>query len=171
MNHQDPLDDRNGSLVINADNVGGSIDPNVATFEDSATATAISLKRPVTVFSGMDVSNGLDVDLLTVTQINTQLFNSTGLQVAGNGSVFGTFQAGDVNSPGVITAARLTATGDLPSSYSSAWGLFWFGSQCWLRELCVEFRKCEQNGPAGYDIRGRSFRVCLPSLGPWEQQI
>ena len=42
MNHQDPLDSRNGALMINGSGVGGSIDPNVATFEDSSASTAIS---------------------------------------------------------------------------------------------------------------------------------
>ena len=39
MNPTDPEDSRNGSLVVNGDNVGGgsSIDPNVATFNDDTT--------------------------------------------------------------------------------------------------------------------------------------
>ena len=47
MNPTDAEDSRNGSLVVNGDGVGGgsSIDPNVATFEDNMTTTAISLKK------------------------------------------------------------------------------------------------------------------------------
>ena len=47
MNPNDSEDSRNGSLVVNGDGVGGgsSIDPNVATFEDNMTTTAISLKK------------------------------------------------------------------------------------------------------------------------------
>mgnify|MGYP006956483864 CR=1 FL=1 len=39
QSHIDPEDSRNGSLVVNGDNVGGgsSIDPNVATFNDDTT--------------------------------------------------------------------------------------------------------------------------------------
>ena len=70
------------------------------------------------------MSNGIVTDVVQATQITTQFFNSNGLQVAGNGSVFGTFTVGDVSCPGEITAARLMATGDLPSSYSSPGAFF-----------------------------------------------
>ena len=47
MNPADPEDSRNGSLVVNGDNVGGgySIDPHVATFEDNNTHQAMLLKQ------------------------------------------------------------------------------------------------------------------------------
>ena len=126
MNPTYPDDSRNGALVVNGDNVSGGsgIDPNVATFEDNMTPTAISLKKPTTCSLGLDVANGLVADVMQATQITTQFFNSNGLQVAGNGSVFGTFTVGDVSCPGEITAARLMATGDLPSSYSSPGAFF-----------------------------------------------
>ena len=116
-NPTDPLDSRNGALVVNGDGVSGGsgIDPNVATFGGSA----ISLKQPTTCTLGLDVQTGLFTDVLQAQQVTTQTFNSNSIHVAGSGHVTGTLSTGNL-STGVVTTSRLTATGDLPYSYSTA---------------------------------------------------
>ena len=104
MNHTNPEDNRNGSLVVNGDGVGGgsSIDPNVATFEDNTTTTTISFKKPVTAFVGLDVMSGIVTDVLEAQQVTTQSFNNNGLQISGNGNV-----------AGALTTRSMACTGDV----------------------------------------------------------
>ena len=110
QSHVDPEYSRNGALDINAANVGGggsSIYPNVATFEDNCATTVIFLKKPVTAFLGLDVTNGLVVDQLQATQVTTDSLTSSGASVVGNCSVTGALIVGSLACTGALSASTL----------------------------------------------------------------
>ena len=120
MDHSDPENPQNDALMIDGSGISGSsIDPNVATFEDNMTTTAISLKKPATAFLGLDVTNGIVADVLQATQVTTGSLSSSSATIVGNCGVSGTLTAGSLNA-GIVTVDRLQATGSLPSSYPSA---------------------------------------------------
>ena len=130
MNPTDPEDPENDAVIIDgqAPQGGAGVDPNVATFTDSTAQTAISLKKPVTALLSMDIQNGLIVDQIVSTALQTTSFTSAGLTVTGNGSVGGNFSDGAINFGGSCTiGGALQATGSLPNTGSIVSAGAYFG--------------------------------------------
>ena len=71
---------KNNAVMIDGNGIGG-MSTDIAEFNDTFQADAISLKRPCTTQVGLDVMSGLVVDQVIATDITTGTFASNGDQL------------------------------------------------------------------------------------------
>ena len=117
MDPTDAENPQNGALMIDGSGVsGGGISTDVAEFNDTFQADAISLKRPCTAQLGLDVVNGIIADAIQCTQLTTGSLTSNGGSIIGNFGISNALTVNSVACAGPMTCTDMTAASVMAST-------------------------------------------------------